>query len=506
MFNSKKIICFGLSLSFILSLSLTSCGVDKKNTDSTTTSTESKAAALKAVTLNFTLPGDVAPKASEAVMAEVEKKLKADGLEFKIAFSYLPWGEYWNSISMIAASGEDQDLLWNHSSKIGGLASSEVLAPLNSAIEAYGSDLKANTPEYCWKGVTIGTKIYGIPRTAPVAGGQQFLFVRKDLIKKYAMEIPKTFEDVNKYYANVKKNETGMYPTDQDHSEWMMREFGAIYFPVGSFSKWPLYIDVSKEKMEVKIWYENDYFKTICERNRSFYDSGYRPSERGTVTDADGFFANGKLASLWSSELKPTERVDVLAKKNPSFEFANVLVNPEQDKYIYSAVDNIMSVYANSKKVNESVAFINWVRKSQENFDLFSYGIKDVNYKLSGEQLNFDGITADNMYSPPSFAWSDSRFTRYSDKLDPAYVTQLKTWDKDAKISPLNGFIANFKDIQVEIAQVQAVEGEYVDDLTYGTTVYKDVFTEFDKKLKDAGIEVVRAEIQKQVDEFIANK
>lgn len=505
MFCKKKIICLVLSLSFILSVSLASCGGPGDKDNSTDTGSKG-AAALKEVTLNFTMPGDIAPKASDAVMVEVEKKLATDGLQFKMSFTYLPWGEYWNSISMIAASGEDQDLLWNHNSKIGGLVSSEVLAPLNTALEAYGADLKANTPEYSWKGVTIGTKIYGIPRTAPVAGGQQFLFVRQDLLKKYSMENPKTFSDVTKYYASVKKNEVGVYPTDQDHSEWMLREFGAIYFPVGSFSKWPLYIDVSKDKMEVKNWYESEYFKTICDRNRSFYTNGYRPAERGTVTDAEGYFANEKLASLWSSELKPTERIDKLIKKNPAIEFANIIINPEKDKYIYSAVDNIMSVYANSTKVNESVAFINWVRKSQENFDLFSYGVKGVNYNLNGEQLNFEGISTDNMYSPPSFAWSDSRFTRYSDKLDPKYVAELKTWDKDAKISPLNGFIADFKNIQVEIAQVQAVEGEYVDDLTYGTTEYSKVFKELDKKLKDAGIEAVRLEIQKQVDAFVANK
>ncbi len=494
-----KAMTFLLSLSLVLSLA--SCG--SKGTTSSTSGT-GKAAALKAVTLNFTLPGDVTPKAQADVLSAVETKLKADGLNFKIAFTYLTWSDYWNRVSMIAAAGEDQDILWTHSSQIGGLVASEVLAPLNSAIDTYGATLKANIPDYYWKGVTINNKIYGIPRTAPAAGGQQFLFLRQDLLTKYNMAVPKTFDDVAKYYASVKKNEPAMIPVDQDHSEWMLRDFGAIYFPLGSFSKWPLYVDVSQSKMDVKIWYESTFFKTVCDRNRAFYTSGYREKDRGTVTDAESWFAGSKLSSLWSSELKPTERVDKLNKKDPNIKFANVMINDSQSKYIYSAVDNILSVYAGSKKVNEAVALVNWIRTSQENFDLFTYGIKGKNYNISNEQLNFDGITADNMYSPPSFSWSDIRFSRYSDKLDPAYVAELKTWDKDAKISPLNGFIADLKPIEVEIAQVQAVEGEYVEDLTYGVTDYNKVFKDFDKKIKDAGIEKIRIEIQKQVDAFVA--
>lgn len=490
-------------LAGVMALAMSACGNTGGQGD-TGVDESGNAKPLKSATLKFTLPGDVAPQSQAAVLKAVEEKLKADGLDFKLEFTYLPWGEYWNRVSMIAAAQEDYDIMWTHSSTIGGLISTDALMPLNTALDAYGAELKKNVPDYYWSGVTVNDKIYGIPRTAPVAGGQQMAFVRQDLLEKYNQEVPTTYEEMEQYFANVKANETDMKSMDQDHSEWMLREFGQIYFPLGSFSKWPVYIDVSEEKMVVKSWYESEYFKTICERNRGFYEAGYRYAERGTVTDAESYFANGKLATVWSSELKPTERVDTLYAKDPNIKGVNVMLNPDGEKYIFSAVDNIISIYNSSSNVNESVAFFNWLRSSQENFDLFSYGVEGVNYKKVGDQISYDGISEENRYSPPAFAWSDTRFTRYSDKLDAAYVEELKTWDSDAKISPLNGFIVDTKPFQVEYAQLQAIEGEYVEDLTYGVTEYGKVQADFFKKLNDAGLQKIIDEIQKQVDAFVA--
>jgi len=499
----KKIMI--LLLAVVMSLSFSACNADENS--ETDGSNESTAKPLQqGVTLKFTLPGDVSTSAETQVFQAVMEKLKADGLDFKLETTYIPWGEYWNRVSMIAASQEDQDILWTHSSTIGGMIGSFALAPLNSAIETYGKSLKNNIPDYYWSGVTVNNRIYGIPRTAPVAGGQQMMYVRYDLLEKYNQSIPKTYEDVMQYFENVKTQEDGMIPTDITHSEWMLREFGHIYFPMGGFSRWPVYVDVSKDVMKVEIWYESEIFKIVSERNSEIYNKGYRHTERGTVTDAEGWFANGALGSMWSSMLKPTERVESLHRTNPSIKGGNIIINPNDDYYIYSAVDNIISVYAGSKKVNEAVAFMNWVREKQENFDLFSYGVEGVNYNKSGIQINYEGISQNNFYQPPAFAWSDVRFERYSDKLDESYVEDLRTWDANAKISPLNGFIVDTSEIQTELAQIQAVEGEYVDDLAYGIVEYSQVYDDFIKKLKDAGIEKVRDEIQKQADEFIASK
>lgn len=495
----KKMIAVGLA--GIMLLSMVACGGDGEEAQPTN---PDGGVALKETTLKLTLPGDVTPQSQEAVLDAVEAKMKADGLNIQLEITYLPWGEYWNRVSMIAAAQEDYDILWIHSSTIAGLAATDALAPLNDALEAFGSELTANVPDYYWQGGTINGNIYGIPRTAPVAAGEQLLYIRQDLLDKYGMEVPDTYEEVAAYYEAVHTNEPGMKVIDQDHSQWMLREFGQIYFPLGSFSKWPVYIDVSADEMVVKSWYESEYFKTICQRNRSFYNSGYRHAERGTVADADSYFYNNQLAAVWSSQLKPTERVDAQYSINPDIQGANVMINPEKGKYIFNSVDNMLAVYSSSSNVYESVAFINWLRSSQENFDLFTYGIEGVNYKLVGDQISYDGISKENMYSVPFFAWTDNRFTRYSDKLDPAYVEALKTWDDDATISPLNGFIVDTTPFQVKYAQLQAVEGEFVEDLTYGVTDYDQVYDEFIGKLKKAGLDLIISEIQKQVDDFVA--
>ena len=77
--------------------------------------------------------------------------------------------------------------------------------------------------------------------------------------------------------------------------------------------------------------------------------------------------------------------------------------------------------------------------------------------------------------------------------------------NRSAKLSKLMGFQVDISNIQTEVAQCNAINSEY-SYIYKGAMPYESVYEEYLKKLKDAGIEKIKDEVQRQINEWVANK
>ena len=76
----------------------------------------------------------------------------------------------------------------------------------------------------------------------------------------------------------------------------------------------------------------------------------------------------------------------------------------------------------------------------------------------------------------------------------------------EADKSPLIGFVPDLTDIQSEIANISNIDAEFNAKRGFGTEALSVWFDDYDQKMKTAGIEKVRDELQKQYDEWKASK
>ena len=86
------------------------------------------------------------------------------------------------------------------------------------------------------------------------------------------------------------------------------------------------------------------------------------------------------------------------------------------------------------------------------------------------------------------------------------YYDALKEKDDKAWVNPLLSFKFDNTNVQTAAAQVTAVTEEYKKALqrgTKGVDGWEAYYNEFIDKLKAAGIDDLRAEAQKQVDEYV---
>ncbi|GGD84943.1 extracellular solute-binding protein [Paenibacillus nasutitermitis] len=456
-------------------------------------------------TVKVVLPGD-APKDLKNVKKAIEDKMHADGLDLTLEFTYFPWDQYNNKLNLIAASGENYDLAWTHVSWLSQIVSKHVVAPLDEWLEKSGQDLKENIPSANWLSSSIDNKIYGIPTLVPTAENNNFFAIRGDLRKKYNLPEIKTLADFEAYLDAIKKNEQGMVPVANDGTRALLREFGNVYLPLGDVGAGPGYIDPADPELKVHNFYESDIFKNIVNTKRKWYTNGWMPKDAQEIKDPEAALNNGKLGAIWSNVLKTTERIDAFKKTLPDGELEDVFLNPEKPKYVFDAASNLLSVFATSKNPEGAVAFVNWFRSNQENYDLFSYGVKDVNYVMDDSAISIEGIGEQQSYNQVYWAWDDIRLKYFSKHISPDFAGTLQKWDEGATEAPTLGFRFNADPVKAEIAQISAVEKEYVDSAYAGFSDYDQFFPKFQSKLKSAGIDKVITEMQKQLDAFLAAK
>ncbi|MFC0212658.1 ABC transporter substrate-binding protein [Paenibacillus chartarius] len=464
--------------------------------------------ALQPVTLRVLFPGDK-PAAQDEVTRAVESRLARDGLPIKLDFTFVPFEQYWNKEWLLDATGASYDIGLTSFSNLPGLVSKKVLAPLDDALKEYGKDILRSTPDYAMQSVTVKGKTYGIPRVMPIAEFQSFVQIRGDLRKKYGLPEIETLQQMDAYLEAVYRNEPGMIPYFYDSGRFLLREFGDVAFLAGNYLNSPVYIDPADPELKVRNTYESDLFRNIMQKLHEWQRQGYTPrsvSATPDIPDPEKAFYEGKIAATWSVVLKQTERIDAFKAVTPNGELENVYLRPDKPKYLFTGSDNMLSVFSTSRHVNEAVALINWIRSSQENYDLFTYGIENVHYQLRGDAISYEGIPRERRYLPISWAWNDIRFARFSEHISPEYAAELRSWDREATLSPTLGFVPDLAPVKSEMAQLNAVISEYLPLLYDERTDWSSTMSAFQAKLHDAGIEHVAAEMQRQFDAFRMEK
>lgn len=453
--------------------------------------------------VKIVLPGE-APKDEENVLAAVNEAMAEDGLNIKLETTYFSWDDYQTKINLIPASGEAYDLCWTHVNWISPMVSKKALMQLDDLLAQYGSDLYAKMNEAKWIDATIGGGIYGIPTNKPTAEYNRLVMIRQDLREKYNLPEIKTPEELDNYFRTVHENE----PETMIQSVSMMGVLRDENYaaPYGDNGLYPCYIDIGEEPLTVKNYYESETFKKIVDMNRQWYVDGLMVGP--DKADNFGQYMDAGLGINRGGEIgrKLEQETSAFRENVEGGAFEEFLLHPEKPVYIYEAASNMLSIFSTSQEPEAAMAFVNWLRSEQENYDLLSYGVEGVNYNLVDGAVSYDGIPEDKMYAALVWVWEDFDFKRFPQGTPEEYVQMLKTWDEGAQLAPTLGFKFDTEPVITQISQIDALSTEYARPALMGYVDYDEFIDEFLSKLEDAGIEEVMAEMQRQLDAFLAEK
>lgn len=473
----------------------------------------------KPVKLTGYLLGE-APAGMSDVVKELNKKLKAD-INAEIEFRYIGWGDLASKYPLVLAAGEDVDFIFSanwayYSQEASKGAFREVTL---DEIQKYMPKHYAATNEVAWKESQVGGKMYMIPTSSPDQKVPVTL-IRDDLRKKYGLPEIKKFMDIEPYLEAIKKNEKGMIPINADSQYDFGKYFYNLQWEMGPATVDSVLITngwsgthTDWDDPEGKVYSQFDPYimdtqKKAAEIVKSWNDKGYinKNAISNKVRSKDAF-EQGKSAVAFGN----TNDIQTTLAKAADQGWEVAIIPSLSAKGTYPQdpyINNGVSIAAGSKNPERAMMALDLIMEDPSYNMLVYYGIEGVNYVLKDGKIALpDGVTVESNTYPPDAAgfW----FTNKTQFPAMANWTEQYIQHKESLKNILVPYVYNSlamdtANIKTELANMSTVKTQYYLPITGG--IVKDVdkaFAEFEKKSKDAGIDKILAEAQKQSQEFL---
>ena len=508
----RKMISTVLVSSMLLT-GLAACGSESKPAtkgSSTEAAQTAKKETLKPATLKILIPGDKSATYDQ-VQDAITKKLTEDGLNCKLDITYVPWSDYKNKLQVSMTAGEDYDLLldapWNLQAQMAKSGHYEDLEPL---LNKYGPNILANRPKEMWDANKIFGKIYGIP------SGQTFfasrgLYIRKDLREKLGIAPIKTWEDLDKFLLAVRDKESSITPFDAKSLEL---PYHMIFMDADSQIKmvqesWGLILYFKKNDGKVRNMFDEQdptIWSAFTKVRKYYTDKIMNQDVLATKSNRDLFFA-GKLAATTANSWNVSDAdKDRLTKAVPGATMELVTFVDTTKKYLSTFVQsNFAHIPVYSKNKERTIMFLDWVGKSQDNYDLVTLGVKGINWELAGEASK---VISDKKYDGSSWAfYQNPKQGRPAADTSPE-AKKLTDWTKVAgnfTLDKTSGFTFDQTPVASEVAQLTALNAQYMVAINNGAVDLDKTWAEYKSKAADS-VKKIQTEYQKQLDAFLSGK
>lgn len=515
-----------LSLFIVLTLMaglFAACGSsgNQGNPEATTSKTagdSSSAKALEPVKLKILTGGDQ-PEQPDAPMVadEIEKQTK-DGINVQIEVQTYAWGDYINRVKTMAAAGDPFDIYLSFQGELRGNIDRKQCISLNDLIDKYGEDIKKVTPEDLWGDMTINGNIYGVPSNYPFVGDLAIL-VRGDLREKYGIPEIKDMATFEKYLDAVTKNEKGMVGLTAKEGRQIYQMNLAM-----TGGKWQqlygqnilgndfvniAYVDSSKKPYKIENFFTSDIAKQMIDWNRKAYKNGWIAKDVLTIKDENTLFASGKSAALGNDLWTIGSLAPVMEKNIPGCKVEAVTFFDYGNAQRFTKDNNFAQISGTSKNPERAMMFLNWIRQSKDNYDLYMYGIKGKHWEPVGDDKFKlpEGVDAANRTYNPTPWWTRTmQYDRVDENANAEFLKMFQNALNCKYTTPdIISYSFDSSPVKTQWAQLQTVVLEKWLPVFWGIKDSDVDYNEAVEALNKAGQEQVLTEMQKQLDEWAKN-
>lgn len=442
------------------------------------------------------------PRGIDAILAEVNKKLD-ESILTKLELSWSAPEKYDESIAAAAAAGTI-DFFWLSSDKLAGYAANKLIAPIDAPMSEFGQAIYDNIGAALFDTMKIDGKLMGIPSSGnvPLCDTGNVITYREDLRLKYSLPKPDTIAGLEQYFKTIKDNEKDVLPVCGDSiATAVMKAFGQEDFLPGTGSSVAYAINVDNTVTAMAIQ-DAPSFKGAAAKVREWYEAGLLPKDTLGLTGINGLLSAGTAAATGGKAFSALEQQAAVSAKVPDAVLADQPFFGSA-KYLSGNGSSALCLSQGSTNPGPVVKFWAWVLASQENYDLFCYGIEGTQYELADGRI----VLLDDSYSAfPETIFNNMNYRRFPKGATDDYINTLKHWNDGAQTSPLDGFVFDAAAVKNELTKVKAVYAAYGPALNTGSAETAPLLLEFGAKLKAAGQDKIIAAAKAQIDAFLASR
>lgn len=466
---------------------------------------------IKVMILSLGAQGDGATAVEKKLNEITEKEINVH-----VTLNYVEPGQYSQQLNLAIAGSENLDVAMITPIPPAGfsaLTSGKTLVPLNDLMEEYGQDTLDIVGEYV-KGTSIDGTIYALPSYRDLSSGA-YVIMRKDLLEEAglldeaeAMETWAEYESImTKITEQFDINGTGSNDADGTvitiANAWLDGDDfsdASSFDSLGDSSR----IIATDEDGIVVNYYKSDQYKEMSKRVRSWYEKGlvYKDSATSNEVVDTHLKTNVYFSAVITGELgtgathSSASGKDIFAKKITG---------------ILTGTTNITkfgwAIPVCSKEHEAAAKFLDLMFKSEEVNNLLSWGIEGIDYVVKDGMAEYpEGITSETVaYHTSDFLYGNQFLvTPWEDSPEGIREVAKKEMEESG-VSKYLGFSCDTTEIVNELTAVTNVVNEYKAGLDTGILGMEE-YDEFIEKLEAAGAELVIAEYQKQLDEWISKQ
>lgn len=491
-----RLTSMALVAGIFLTSSLTGCGSSGAGKESTAasqasaTASQTSAKSEEPVKLTWYLRG-ANLKNVDSVTAKANEISKSK-INVTVDYKFVDPGSFDQKMQMIAAGGEEYDITFtsNWANDFLGNISKGSFIAIDELLAKYPK-LKESIPEKLWNALKVNGKIYGVPNYQILSLPAAYWF-KKDLVDKYNIKFDnvKNINDLTEIYQLIKSKEPGIIPV----------KFGApeVAFRVEyNYPSTQNFVIDAKEFKPLNHTFEDPGYLKYSKLMREWYQKGFFPQNVATQQDSDeALNKSGKLFSCYTG-YKPGVEAELAQKYG-----FDVVVVPIGNPPFFgqnTAIATVNAISRTSKNPDKAMALLELMNTDKDLYNTMTFGIDGQDYKkVSDNRIE----KINNTYQFD--AWQlGNQFNAYllPGQADDAWEQTKKLNDK-APADPLMGFTFNRSSVENEMAQITALYKQYNPIFKNGLDDPDKMVKEFSAKLKTAGVDKVKQEMQKQLDEW----
>ena len=448
-------------------------------------------------------PGEETDEMASFLNGPFAEKVK-DELNMKVNFTWLSWSDYWDQKMLKFAAKEPIDLYWDGLSNLSGIVNRKEAQPLDELIaKVWPESMKEVLPESQLAGGKVNGVLYGIPSAyAPSSGMFQQVVVRQDLLEAVGMTEIKNADDLREFAERVQAQLPEFKGPADVIFKPLTRNFAEEqYWWVGRDDL----VVFGEESKQCYNYMATEAFKQVAQFNREmFLDGLYTDDVAIKYNERDSRMQTGLYLWVEGSVSKDLEIAGSVKTADPNAVLASYLLTPEKPRYINATGGEVLCIPYSAPNPEGALRFLAWLWANQENYMFCLYGVEGKDWELNddGRLVLLSNTARGDGYF---YEWMFRNFNYkvFPEGVSDEYIENFMHWDDPAIPSAMLGFA--FDNTGFEAVETACVEAwKKVSPILYG---YVDFDTEYPKALAEmeaAGINEYVAEVNRQLQEFMA--
>lgn len=446
-------------------------------------------------------------------IAAVNEKLQADGVNIEVSMIRIPWDAYSEKLNLMLTTGEEFELLhvMQDVKNLSAIAAMDAIISIHDLIGNY-PDLYNKFSETEWLGTLYNGEEYAVPcYWRSFDNVMSYMNYRTDVAEAVGYdEFPETTEEIIDLMQKSQDyilEETGMkaynwFHQNQDTAHWLHRSYDTYPFYVEN----SLGIVLIRQDGTVDSFYESEEFKQDANTYYEMYQAGLIDPDILNRDSQKKYDDAMYGAMLPSQTFSPDQGVTMQDNGVEGAEVEWVAAfGDDIPDMIYTYVQNLNAISATSEDPESGLKFLNWLYASEENHNLYHYGIEGTHYTVTGDHRieQVKGEDGNAIYDMTTWMTGYLPYMCYASNSTDNNIDYMTYKSDNYVISPAAGFIFDASNVQSELTNLQTEIIASIYPIKVGMVSYEENIDAAIEKLKAAGLDAYLEEYRTQFQAYL---